>query len=97
MVGYYTIEIRVDGRPRKGRWQLRQGGKLFVTCPWGRDTVEIGCAEPASAAQQALAQIVAQHEKARLAELQRQEREMAKFRRPKRKPKAQNDKSPDPS
>lgn len=85
MARYYAIAINIEGRHCKGEWTLLQGGRLHVRAPgWGVDTVEIGMGEPVSAAQLALQRIIVAYERQQNAERERQERELAKLRKPHR-------------
>jgi hypothetical protein len=84
MARYYAVEIKVDGRRYTGDWSLLMGGRMCVRSAFGGVTVEIGQEEPKSAAQLVLERIVSDYHKAQAEEIERQEREMAKLRRPRR-------------
>lgn len=85
MSRFYTVEVKVNGRPCHGDWRLLQGGQMQVRSAWGGVTLEIGEDEPKSAAQLVLERIVADYHAKRAEERKQQERELAKLRRPRRK------------
>jgi hypothetical protein len=77
MPGFYAFNVEIDGQRHSGNWSLRQGGILKVGSYWGSASVEIGTAEPVSAAQAALRQIVADFHQRQAEWEKRQAREMA--------------------
>jgi hypothetical protein len=81
MPGFYAFTVEIDGQRYSGNWSFRQGGVLKVGSYWGSATVEIGMAEPVSAAQAALRQIVADYHQKQADWEKRQAREMAQYRR----------------
>lgn len=80
----YPIAIQVDGRTCKGDWQLLQGCRVYVRSAWGNDTAEGGCDKLQAVAERTLEGIVRAHAQARADEIARQQRELAKFSRPRR-------------
>jgi hypothetical protein len=92
---FHPFTIEVDGRRYSGDWCLMQGGRICVRSDagYGSEIVEIVQGDPDLAAQRALKGIVVVHKEGQAAALKRQERELAKLRR--RRKKASDNESSD--
>lgn len=80
----YRFSIQVDGRRCGGDWQLLQGCKVYVRSAWGNDTIEADHERPEAVAARTLERLVRADDQKRADEIARQQRELAKFSRPRR-------------